>query len=875
MKFLALHLGFLLLLSAVSLLQGQEIKSDVLFVRKVQPLFQSKCLACHGKGPGQKLKGGLDMRDVEGLMRGGDSGESSIVPGKPLQSPLYLAVTRMHQDDWEAMPPKENDKLSDQQVGYVRQWIKEGATWPGQERIAEILKEVNPWGESEGVLIKTSGGLDEGWTNRRYDPEKIWAYQPIQKPNVPAGKHSIDYFIDDALPDGLVSAPRADPLTLIRRVTYGLTGLPPSSQQVQEFLLAWKKDEALAWGELIEHLLASPHYGEQMARHWLDVVRYADSAGFSNDYPRPHAWRYRDYVVRAFNSDKPYDRFVREQIAGDEINPNDPEHLIATGFLRMGPWEHTAMSVKAVTRQQYLDDVVNSVGVTFLANELRCAKCHDHKFDPVPARDYYRMQAIFAPVSFTEAKLPWQPYENKQGIQEDHARYQGLLKSAGIRSIMTLPKDERPVKEFDAESEKIGHAKVNNKRRQQLKYQVKRGNGLVFSVMNEAPEQIHILKGGSIESPGQRVSPGVLSLFSGSVEKSAVTEDMAGRRTELAKWIAAKDNPLTARVIVNRVWQWHFGQGIAGNPNNFGGTGKLPTHPELLDWLAATFMSEGWSLKKLHQHILTSSAYKRSVKHPDPALLASLDPNGNRYAVFKPRRLSAEELRDSMLAVSGELNRMLGGIPSRPEINEEVAMRPRHIMGSVGPAYQSDPRPEQRNRRTLYAERTRTLPDPMLEVFNKPGPDLSCERRENATIAPQAFTMLNSPIIRARALAFAARLEKERSGNLNEQIRRAFRLAHQRAPSKEEVRMCHEHIARSLAEHRATEPVKVKPPRYVVRQMVEEMTGLNFWWVEDLDIYAGNDFVADLKPWDVGPQTRALADFCLVLFNSNEFVYIY
>ncbi len=875
MRFFIISAGCFLALTSASFVVGQEIAADVLFARKVLPIFQSKCLACHGEGPGGKLKGGLDMRGIPELLSGGESGEPSIVPGKPLQSPLYLAVTREHQDDWEAMPPKENDRLSAQQVGYIRQWIAGGAPWPDQDRMAEILKQANPWGEAEGVLVKTSGGLDEGWTNRRYDPEKLWAYQPVKDQEIPTGKHPVDFFIDAALPDGLVSAPQADPATLIRRVTYSLTGLPPSPLQAQKFIQAWQQDEALAWGELIERLLASPHYGEQMARHWLDVVRYADSAGFSNDYPRPHAWRYRDYVVRAFNSDKPYDRFVREQVAGDEINPKDPDHLIATGFLRMGPWEHTAMSVKAVTRQQYLDDVVNSVGVTFLANELRCAKCHDHKFDPVPTRDYYRMQAIFAPVSFTERKLPWQPYENKQGIQEDHARYQGLLKSAGIRSITTLPEGKRPVKEFDAESEKIGHGKVNNKRRQQLKYQVKRGDRLVFSVMNANPEPIHILTGGSIETPGERVAPGVLSLFAGSLENSSVTEDMSGRRTELAQWMTAKDNPLTARVMVNRVWQWHFGRAIAGNPNNFGGTGKLPTHPGLLDWLAATFVREGWSLKKLHRHILTSSAYRRSVRHPDPGSVARLDPDDNRYAAFKPRRLSAEELRDSMLAVSGELNRMLGGIPSRPEINQEVAMRPRHIMGSVGPAYQPDSRPAQRNRRTLYAERIRTLADPMLEVFNKPGPDLSCERRENATIAPQAFTMLNSPIIRARALAFAARLEKERKGNLNEQILRAFRLAHQRTPTKEEMRMCHEHIARSLAEHRATQPVKVEPPRYVVRQMVEEMTGLSFWWVEDLDVYAGKDYVPDLKPWDVDAQTRALADLCLVLFNSNEFVYIY
>ena len=853
---------------------ADEVAADVLFARKIQPLFKVKCLTCHGDDP-EKLKGELDMRTRAGLLAGGESEEPVLVPGEALASPLFLAVTREHEDDWSAMPPKANDKLSAEQVGYVKQWIAAGAPWLDAKRIAAILKQPNPWGESEGVTVKTSGGLDAGWTNRKYDPEKLWAYQPVKKPAVPGKGHPIDAFIGARLPKGLDVAPRAGAVALIRRVTYGLTGLPPTPKETFEFVAAWKKDSDAAWAALIDRLLASPHYGEQMARHWLDVVRYADSAGFSNDYPRPHAWRYRDYVVRAFNADKPYDQFVREQIAGDELKPNDADHVLATGFLRMGPWEHTAMSVAAVTRQQYLDDVVNSVGVTFLANELRCAKCHDHKFDPIPTKDFYRMQAVFGSLSFQDRKLPWQQNENLTGLKADRERYQRLQKAKAIRSITTLPEADRPVKEFDKDSERIGQGKVNNKRRQQLNYQLKRSNALAFSVANGANDRIHILKGGSIESPQAAVSPGVLSLFAGSEKGASVTADQSGRRTELAQWIASRDNPLTARVMVNRVWQWHFGQAIAGNPNNFGGTGKRPTHPELLDWLAATFVEDGWSFKKLHRRILTSAAYQRAEAHPDWNALIRLDPNRTSYAVFDPRRLTAEELRDTMLAVSGELNRAIGGIPAHPEINEEVAMQPRHIMGSVGPAYQADPKPAQRNRRTLYAVRIRTLADPMLEVFNKPGPDISCERRDTATIAPQAFTLMNSPIHHARALAFAARLEKERPGNLDRQITRAFQLVFQRQPTAAELKACHAHIAKALAHHRATAPVKVEPPKYVIRQMVEEMTGLDFWWVEDLDIYSSDDFVPDLKPWDVKPPTRALAELCLVLFNSNEFVYVY
>ena len=872
MKRLSTNL-FLILVSLVGS-DAAEVSSDMLFAHNILPMFKAKCLACHGEDP-KKIKGDFDMRTYSGLLRGGESEEPSVVPGMPLQSPLYMAVKRDHEDQWEPMPPKENDKLSTEQTDHIRNWIEGGAPWPGPERLSKLLKEKDPWSAEGSVRVKTSGGLSEAWTNRKYEESKLWAYQPIRKPNLRTNDHPVDALIGARSPEGLSIALPAEAVALIRRVTFDLTGLPPKPREVQAFKIAWEKDKDRAWEDLIDRLLLSPHYGEQMARHWLDVVRYADSAGFSNDYPRPHAWRYRDYVVRSFNNDKPYDQFVREQIAGDEIKPKDPDHLIATGFLRMGPWEHTAMSVKAVTRQQYLDDVVNSVGVTFLANELRCAKCHDHKFDPIPTRDYYRMQAIFAPVTFSERKLPWQDFENRIGIKKDHERYQRLIKEDGIRSITSLPEADRPVSQFDKESERAGHSKVNNKRRQQLNYQLKRANPSVFSVINGAPDKIHILKGGSIESPQGEVSPGVLSLFEGSEELASLTNNKNGRRKELAKWITSKDNPLTARVIVNRIWQWHFGQGLAGNPNNFGGTGKLPTHPELLDWLAATFIEGGWSVKKIHRYILTSATYQRSASHPDPQALARLDPENISYASFKPRKLTAEELRDSMLAVSGELNLILGGIPSHPEINEEVAMQPRHIMGSVGPAYQADPLPSQRNRRTLYAERIRTLADPMLEVFNKPGPDLSCERRETATIAPQAFTMLNSPIIRSRALAFAARLQKERPGNINEQVRRAFRLTYHRMPRDSEMKMSLEYLTNSEKEHEANQQARVELPKYVVRQMVEEMTGQAFWWVEDLDIYAGPDYVPDLKPWDVGSDTRALGDLCLVLFNSNEFIYIY
>jgi hypothetical protein len=873
---------------------SDEHSSEVVFAWKVLPLLKTRCVGCHGEDPA-KLQAEFDMRSRAGLLKGGESQQPSIVPGKPLQSPLYLAVTRKFTDDWPAMPPKDNDSLTADQMQDVKSWIASGAVWPDKRRLQALLQGENPFRRTQGVRVKTSGGLTPEWTNRAYESGNLWAYQPVERVDPPhAAANPIDAFIVARLPSGLTIAPVADRLTLARRVTFDVTGLPPTPQELDAFISDVRPG---AFERLVDRLLDSPHYGEQMAVRWLDVARYADSAGFSNDFPRPNAWRYRDYVVRSFNNDKPYDRFIREQIAGDEIDPEDADHLIATGYLRMGPWEHTAMSVAAVTRQQFLDDVVNAVGVTFLAHELRCAKCHDHKFDPIPTRDYYRLQAVFSPVQFVDRALPYQPYENQKGMLEGRTRFESLLQNQGIRSVFTLPESERPVIAYDADSEKKGHDKVRKKQTQQVQHQLKRYRPLALSVysgkdaktsshkiIHKLPsakarktaqaDPIFILTGGAIEAPGERVQPGVLSFAAGSSRGSAVTQATEGRRRALADWIASADNPLTARVIVNRVWLWHFGRALAGNPNNFGAMGKKPTHPQLLDWLAATFVADGWSFKKLQRRILLSQTYRLSSNHPDAEQLAKLDPQRVSHAAFRPRRLTAEELRDAMLAISGELNRELGGIPVHPEINQEVAMQPRHIMGSVGPAYQADRLPAQRNRRTIYAERIRTLADPMLEVFNKPGPDLSCERRDSSTIAPQAFTLLNSPIIHARALALAARLEHENAGRVEAQLKGAFRLVYQRQPSEAETRACLTHLDRMTRLHAAQRPVNIEPPRYVIRQMVEEMTGRSFWWVEDLDIYS-KGYVADLKPADVAPHTRALADVCLVLFNSNEFSYVY
>lgn len=913
----------ILSLSAAAFAAGEPGEGEKLFALKVQPLFAEKCNACHGDDPG-KIKGDFDMRSRESILEGGEYfGKDVLHPGKGEESFLYLTTTRS-EEDYE-MPPKEADALTEQQQWWIRDWIDAGAPWLDDATVAAIQEK-----HAEGVRVATSKALSDDWQNRRYKPEDLWAYQPLVRPEVPGGdaggKRVIDAFLERDLADrGLEPAPEAEPRLLVRRATFDLLGLPPTPEEIDDFLAAWEKDADAAWSALVDRLLESPYYGEQWGRHWLDVVRYADSSGFANDYERPNTWRYRDYVIRAFNADKPYDEFIREQIAGDEIGKReDVEKLIATGFLRMGPWEHTGMSVAKVTRQLFLDDVTNSVGEVFLAHALRCAKCHDHKFDPVPTRDYYRMQAIFATTQFAEVKTGWLPEENRNGMEEDrefhlrrkkdndarkadlarrHKAYEAKWfaeKELPYRSIEEakkagLKEDELPKGKLFEKPEEFALGPISSKWANRFQWEMDRYEPYAFTVYNgktrkprgnygriDMPkesekdgvlEKTAILSGGSPFSPGDAVEPGVLSAVPGAMEYE-IPGALGGRRTALANWIANPGNPLTARVMMNRVWQYHFGKAIAGNPNNFGATGKKPTHPELLDWLAAEFIEQGWSLKAMHRIIMKSDAYRRSSSHPYPDGVREKDPGGASYAAFTPRRLSAEELRDSMLFVSGELNPEAGGIPIRPDMNLEAALQPRMIMGTFAPSYVPNPRPEQRNRRTIYAHKTRGQRDPFLEVFNQPGPDLSCEFRDASNVTPQVFTLLNSEESMDRALALANRVLGEREGQSDgEVVIRSFELAFGRTPGAEEVSdaLAHWREMTGIHEGLSFEP-RVYPVE-VTRRAADERTGQLFSFDEKLRVY--EEYVHDLQPHEAEARTRALADLCLVLLNSNEFVYIH
>ena len=890
------------------------------FTLKVLPLLKEKCLGCHGADEND-LKGDYDIRTREALLKGGESEEAAVIAGKPDESPFFHAIM------WDGleMPPKENDRLTDKQTEMIRRWIAAGAPWPDEEKQAEIRK--SEWSvveNDDGMLVSTSGGLADEWTYRRYDKKTIWAFLPVQE----SFQHkSIDGFVNEKLADAeLEPAAIAKPEHLLRRASFDLTGLPPTPKQTSDFLKAWENDSEKTWSDLIDRLLASPHYGERWGQHWLDVVRYADTAGFSNDYERSNAWRYRDYVIRSFNDDKPYDLFVKEQVAGDELRPDDPEGVIATGFLRMGPWG-TAMIPQEEARQLYRDDVVHSIGQSFLSMPMRCCKCHDHKFDPIPTQDYYRLYATVSATQPAEIPAEFLPTENKNRFEENQKLVEALwdfshtkrnalydkretaakkwykendlpYKEANARK--NDPEDMKPIRHVGLTEDEQGRLKVREQdtwiwerrkeRFEPLAQGVFSGPDLYQNAKklrkpgkpdpkkkNWAPKSF-IFLGGAYEATGSEVTPGVLSGCGVPVEGApsddpyALPTTVNGRRLALANWMTNPKNPLTARSFVNRLWQYHFGNGIVRTANNFGVKGAEPTHLDLLDFLTQEFVSGGWKSKRLHKMIMMSDAYKRSTAYGDLEKLETVDPDNKLLARFMPRRLTAEEIRDGLLAVTGELNREVGGLPIMPEINMEVALEPRMIQFSIAPAHQPSRTPDERNRRSIYAYRVRGQADPFLEVMNKPNPNDSCDFRDTAAVSPQAFTLFNSDVTSDRSIALAIRVQKD-AEKLGGQIGKAFRLTLGRKPTADERKRMVAYVKKMTAYHKSHEPKPVTYPTKITRSLVEEFTGKAFEYEEWLPIF--EDYVPDAKPSTVSAETRAMADMCLLLFNTNEFMYVY
>ncbi len=611
-----------------------------------------------------------------------------------------------------------------------------------------------------------------------------WSFRRPLRPAVPpiassAGggweRNAVDAFVRDRLARaGLRPSPEADRRTLLRRVTFDLTGLPPTPDEVDAFVSDPRPD---AYERLVDRLLASPHHGEQWGRHWLDVARYAETEGFEYDRHRSGAWRYRDYVVRSLNADKPYDRFVAEQIAGDEVVPPDRGLLIAAGFHRLGPVRRNAGNQDvAASRNEVLTEMTDAVGTVFLGLTVGCARCHDHKFDYVPQKDYYRLQAFLAAAHehdevLTDARTHADWKERTEKVQEE------------VKQL------EKELLRVEGEAARRVRAKIEGAKRR-----LPAPLPSISTVRNVEGQRtaIHVLKRGEWERKGERVGPRLPSVFLQDVgEAPELPADTKSPRTVLAKWVVAPDNPLTARVLVNRVWQYHFGKGLVETPNDFGANGQPPSHPELLDWLACELTASGQRLKALHRLILLSGTYRQSSRSYS-ARGAEKDPDVRLLWRFPRRRLAAEEVRDAMLSASGRLNVAAGG-PSVivPADGDLVNLLYDPSQWSVT----RDAR--EHDRRSVYLLAKRNLRLPFMEAFDQPDLQTSCPRRESSTHALQALELLNGETSNRLAKAFADRLRREAGADPCRQVERAYVLAAGRPPSEKERALA----LRFLAEH--------------------------------------------------------------------------
>jgi Protein of unknown function (DUF1553)/Protein of unknown function (DUF1549) len=653
-----------------------------------------------------------------------------------------------------------------------------------------------------------------------------WAWKSVARPAPPEVrdraklKNPIDAFILAKIESaGLKPAPAASREQLIRRVTFDLIGLPPTPDEIDAFV---SDKSANAWEKVIDRLLASPHYGERWGRHWLDLARFAESNGYEFDEIRPDAWRYRDYVIESFNKDKPYDRFIREQLAGDELDHDNPQALIATGFNLLGP-DMTDSSDKVQRRQNTLDDMTDTAGSVFLGLTFGCARCHDHKFEPITQSDYYRMQAFYTQVQFRldmpvatreqrpaieaalkEYNAKLRPLQNAvKELEEPHRRKLLDAKLARLPEDVQLahrtPADKRTKAQNDLVEKTIRQVgvaqadmikamnEVDAKRHGELlaeikKVESKKPAAPIAMAIQDAPgppPKTFMLVRGSPGSPGEEVVPGFLSVVSPNQKPVPATvktlANSTGRRTALANWVANDTNPLTARVMVNRIWQHHFGRGIVSSASDFGLHGEKPTHPELLDWLAREFTENGWSIKKMHKLMLMSATYQQSSMTQSKE-----DPENRLFARMNRMRLEGEIIRDNLLAVSGRLHNTMGGRGVFPPIPEEA------LKGTT--AWPVSANKEDRTRRSIYIFARRNLRFPFLETFDLPDSNLSCPKRERSTTAPQALALLNNSDVIDAAKALAARVDKEAKSK-EERVTLAYRLAFGRKPSATEAEL--------------------------------------------------------------------------------------
>ncbi|HEY1064684.1 MAG TPA: PSD1 and planctomycete cytochrome C domain-containing protein, partial [Pirellulales bacterium] len=777
------------------------------FAREVKPILARRCFACHGPDSGE---GGLRLDSREHALAELDSGLLAIVPEESDSSELIARITA--EDESLRMPP-EGKPLSAHEIDVLRRWIDEGAQYQKHWAFVPPAKQEPPAIEGDN---------------------KSWVRTPIDA-----------FILAQLQANGLQSAPKADKRTLCRRAYFDLTGLPPTEQQLEEFV----GDESEgAWERLIDKLLASPHYGERWGRHWLDLVRFAETNSFERDGQKPNAWKYRDYVIRSFNDDKPYDQFVKEQLAGDELDEVTRDSIIATGYYRLGIWDDEPAD-PVQSRSDEMDDLIATTSQAFLGLTVACARCHDHKIDPIPQRDYYGMAAFFADVT-SYGDRGDQSSNNQWDLSspEQAARRRELREQADLVNREVVSMEEVGVKRMDAPDQRRSETPdrerlLKRKLKRYLnaseweQYQATRQrldqvfqelrdlgepeSALALARCSARPEPTYLNVRGNPHVPGEVVEPHFPQLFgdeSPSIPEAPEGARSAGRRKILADWIASKDNLLTSRVIANRVWQHHFGRGIVRSANNFGELGDVPTHPELLDWLAVWLAEHDWKLKPLHRLIMTSSVYQMSSQ-ADAAALAA-DPLNDNLWRFDLRRLEAEELRDATLAASGQLNLAMYGPSFYPKMSEEVLA----TQSKPGDGW-GDSSPEEASRRSVYIYVKRSLLTPLLTAFDFPDVDASCEARFNTTQPGQALSMLNGQFANEQAGFLAERVRTEAGDDPKDQVARAIEITLGRKATDEE-------IADGLD---------------LLRQITEEH--------------------------DQEPQ-EALRYWCLVALNQNEFLYL-
>ena len=840
-------------------------QTEVTFTDHIRPIMERSCWNCHGEAA---QLSDLDLSTREGALEGGTKGPA-IVPGRADDSRLFRMVAGLDQP----FMPMSGDALTDGELAAVRTWIDEGAHWDAGEVTAT----------ADALAALENDALPAG-------ARDYWAFRHPQQAPVPASPdfdHPVDRFLQAARKDaGVTAAPRADRLTLLRRAYLDLIGLPPTLNQIAEFLADTERG---AWERLTDRLLDSPHYGERWGRHWMDVARYADTDGFEQDYVRPNAWRYRDYVIDAFNDDKPYNQFLREQIAGDELDHVTDETRIATGFLRAGPRVNFREKDNPERRHDYLDDVLATVGRGVLGMTVHCARCHDHKFDPILQKDYYSLQAsIFGYVeidyplldrdeadgyfaamrAIDERQQPLRarvdaieaPYREELRAQMLRERFPENVQAAAFKpeaertpgeqllaaQVLTLNPPRRAVAaaltpedktRVDALRAEVAALEEQRPPAPAMAHIVTDGDyrfspdGPGDNVIGcpecrtppdvegtylyeeggpayKAPPNYFLIRGDPF-SPGSEMSPGFLTAATYGDPPTEISRPdgrTSGRRLALAEWIASHNNPLTARVIVNRIWHHHFGRGIVRTLDNLGRMGDTPTHPELLDWLAAEFMDRGWSIKEMHRLLMTSEAY-RMVSSFTHEANADADPENNLLWRYRPQRIEAEILRDAIMTVSGGIDLTVGGPPVFPHIPADILFQSdgkgfwcgnpdpgRRITAPATGIWCEEPDRPEVWRRSVYVFRRRSLGFPFFDTFDLPDQNQTAAARNVSTVSTQALTLMNNPFVLNQAELFAARLEREAPGDLERQIDLAYRIALTRDPSEAERA-----IARALA----------------------------------------------------------------------------